>query len=374
MDISIANKDTEAAYSTPIVQQTSFWSDVKKRMGLESRAFEFAVRNSDIYTGVGGWSVTHADFILFLQHINDRDYVAYVPYGPETEPSEENQGRFLEELSETVRPMLPKGCVALRYDLNWQSHWCRKEDFDCQGNWRGEPRRECQEIQLNYGTANHNLRKANSNILPTNTIVIDIRQSEEAILARMKPKTRYNIRHALRLGVEVRQEGIGSLDKWYSLYKETAIRNGLHLNSIDYFRSLFAPKIGKDEDDDVRVRLLIAYYAGTPLSAMFLINSAHRATYLYGASSSSQRNTMSTYALQWHAIRTAKADGLWEYDMFGVAPGADPSHPMYGLYRFKNGFGGHAYHQLGCWDYPLDEDKYNLLAAAEIRQQGYYAR
>lgn len=154
--------------------------------------------------------------------------------------------------------------------------------------------------------------------------------------------------------------------------KETAIRNGLHLNSIDYFRSLFAPKISKEEDDEVR--LLIAYYAGTPLSAMFLISSAHRATYLYGASSSSQRNTMSTYALQWHAIHTAKADGLWEYDMFGIALSADPSHPMHGLYRFKNGFGGHAYHQLGCWDYPLDEAKYNLLAAAEMSQQGYYSR
>ena len=29
-----------------------------------------------------------------------------------------------------------------------------------------------------------------------------------------------------------------------------------------------------------------------------------------------------------------------EYDKFGVAPNPDPSHPMYGLYKFKQGFGG----------------------------------
>ena len=64
---------------------------------------------------------------------------------------------------------------------------------------------------------------------------------------------------------------------------------------------------------------------------------------------------MPTYALQWEAIRRAKAAGCLEYDMFGVAPQPDPTHPMYGLWKFKHGFGGEIFHQLGCWDYPLLE-------------------
>ena len=64
---------------------------------------------------------------------------------------------------------------------------------------------------------------------------------------------------------------------------------------------------------------------------------------------------MPTYALQWEAIRRAKAAGCLEYDMFGVAPQTDPTHPMYGLWKFKHGFGGEIFHQLGCWDYPLLE-------------------
>lgn len=106
------------AYSTPIVQQTSFWSKVKERSGITSCAFEFAVRNSDLYNNVGGYSYTQADFILFFQQLNREDYVAYVPYGPEIEPSQENQGQFLEELTESLRSYLPKHCIALRYDLN----------------------------------------------------------------------------------------------------------------------------------------------------------------------------------------------------------------------------------------------------------------
>ncbi len=63
---------------------------------------------------------------------------------------------------------------------------------------------------------------------------------------------------------------------------------------------------------------------------------------------------MPTYALQWEAIKIAKEYGCTEYDMFGVSPGPDHSHPMYGLYQFKTGFGGELFHHLGCWDYLLD--------------------
>lgn len=96
----------------PIVQQTSFWSKVKERMGMNSSAFEFSIRNSDIYSQVGGFSYTNADLILFFQYLNQEDYIAYLPYGPGIEPSEENQGQFLEELSESLRSHLPKHCIA----------------------------------------------------------------------------------------------------------------------------------------------------------------------------------------------------------------------------------------------------------------------
>ena len=110
-----------------------------------------------------------------------------------------------------------------------------------------------------------------------------------------------------------------------------------------------------------------------PQSAMFLVISSHRATYLYGASSSSHRNLMPTYALQWRAIQLAREYECLEYDMFGIAPNADASHPMYGQYKFKQGFGGEIYHQLGCWDYPLDEERYQYFAAREMSMQGYYS-
>ena len=167
-----------------------------------------------------------------------------MPYGPEIEPSEENQGVFLEELSEELRRFLSKGCIALRYDLNWQSHWVTEQDFDADGEWRGGPRKVFQEMQLNFGTANGNLFKSLTNVLPADTIVVDLAKSEEDVMGAMKAKTRYNIGLSSRHGIEVRELGFSDLPVWYSLYTETYHRNGLHVNDLRYFESVF---FGVDE-------------------------------------------------------------------------------------------------------------------------------
>jgi len=86
MHLKIEPKKVVDAYSTPIVQQTSFWSKVKELLGMDSRAFDFSVRNSEIYTNVGGYAHTQGDFITFFQYLNTEDYIAYFPYGPEIEP------------------------------------------------------------------------------------------------------------------------------------------------------------------------------------------------------------------------------------------------------------------------------------------------
>jgi lipid II:glycine glycyltransferase (peptidoglycan interpeptide bridge formation enzyme) len=82
---------------------------------------------------------------------------------------------------------------------------------------------------------------------------------------------------------------------------------------------------------------------------------------------------MSPYALQWEAIRRSKAKGCLQYDMFGVShPVLTLLTPMYGLYKFKSGFGGQLFHQMGCWDYPFDENQYRLFTASEMHSQGYH--
>ena len=368
----IYKKDISELYKTPILQQTAFWSIVKSKIGQKSIAVNFRLNKNSLYSNIKSDEIINSDILVIIQQLNKTDSIAYVPYGPELEPENEFQGIFLEELSECLRSFLPKNCFMIRYDLCWEVYWARDLNFfDETDNSLIEPATKTQEFRLNFNTINWNLRKAYSNILPTNTLFLDLKPDINSILERMKPKTRYNIKLSQKKGVVVRVADLEDINIWYELYKETAQRNGILLNDIKYFKAILTAKSDKTKSP-ADVYYLIAELDNKPLAAMFLVISAYRGSYLYGASSNNHRNYMPTYALQWEAIKISKEKGCKEYDMFGISPKADNSHPLHGLYKFKIGFGGDIFQSLGCWDYPLDYDKYNLYKGIELKSQGYH--
>jgi lipid II:glycine glycyltransferase (peptidoglycan interpeptide bridge formation enzyme) len=199
------------------------------------------------------------------------------------------------------------------------------------------------------------LIKAPADVQAPDTVLLDLSPPEGEILARMNPKWRYNIRLALRKGVAVRQAGEEGLPVFYSLFQETARRDGIAIHSLDYYRTLFAH--GRDYPAGAgrrgpELRLYLASHDGEALAAIITLFRGAEGIYLYGASSDRKRNLMASYALQWQAMTDARASGCRTYDLFGIPPSADPKHPMAGLYRFKTGFGGRIVHRPGSWDYP----------------------
>ena len=179
-------------------------------------------------------------------------------------------------------------------------------------------------------------------IQPPRTIVIDLRADEEEILMRMKSKTRYNIRLAGRKGVTVRTwDDVGA---FYEMMQVTGGRDEFGIHAKEYYQrayKLFVPN-GKAE-------LFVAEYDGKPLAAVMVFISGNRAWYMYGASNNQERNRMPTYLVQWEAMRWAKERGAMLYDLYGV-PDEDEetledeflerSEGLWGVYRFKRGFGG----------------------------------
>ncbi len=352
-------KPADHLLPTSLFQQTSYWGRVKSRLGWAPKAYDLGTNG-----GVG-------DVLVVVRNVARDSQIAYVPYGPELLPDDDRQGVFLEELSEELRERLPKTCLLIRWDLPWESPYAREPElYDEAGVWKGAPEPRVREMRMNFGTNRGRLRKALGNVLPTDTVLVSLSGSEEELLSRMKPKTRYNVRLALRNGVEVREGGPGDLPAWMELYTETAARNGFFRHGEEYFRAVFPDGSGGSGLE--KIKFLVAEREGVPLAALFLAVSSTRATYLYGASSSGGRSLMAPYALQWAAIRTARAEGCDDYDLFGVSPRPDPNHPMYGLYRFKSGFGGSLFHRQGCWDYPLDSEGYAEFRARELGDAGFY--
>jgi len=186
------------------------------------------------------------------------------------------------------------------------------------------------------------LRISPHNIQPPRTIIIDIEGNEEEILARMKQKTRYNIRLAGKKGLNVR--AWDDLESFHKMLLLTGGRDRFGVHSLDYYQRAYDLMHPRQ-----MCEILLAEYEGKPLAALFVARNGNRAYYLYGASTEEERNRMPTYLLQWEAMKWAKGYGCEEYDLWGV-PDEDEKtlegnfekrqDSLWGVYRFKRGFGG----------------------------------
>lgn len=351
MKLEITPKPTDQLVPTPIVHQTAFWGRVHRRLGFGIDAFDVTVART----------AERGDFLAVRSPLSgDADY-AYVPFGPELAPDADEVGSFLERLSRELRPMLGRRCAFIRWDLPWTSVHAREPaDFTGDGEWRGPPASHLREIRMNFGTSDHNLYKAPRDVLPPDTVLIDLDRSEDELLARMHPKTRYNIRLAERRGVVVHEGTAVDLPAWYELYLETAERSWFKPMPMGHFRAMLTER-AEGSASPVLPRLLLAHHEGRLLAGMLLAVTPARATYLYGASTRKHANLMAPYAVQWAAIRLAKASGCRDYDMFGAAPRSGAPHSLAGVHRFKIGFGGRLVHREGCWDFPYDAQAYTAV-------------
>ena len=82
-------------------------------------------------------------------------------------------------------------------------------------------------------------RPSGEQIQYRNTVVSDLTPSEDALLAAMKPKWRYNIRLAERKGVVVRDGTAADLPAFYAMYAETGGRDGFLVRPFDYYRAIW---------------------------------------------------------------------------------------------------------------------------------------
>lgn len=285
-------------------QQSWEWGELAPELG--SRAVRFgAVRNGDL---VGTLQV----FVNPISRFG-RTYL-YVPRGPTAcEPSLE----VLSPLFEACRRLgIAERAVGIRMEPNVPAGF----------------------RELHGGFHALGFRPAFPPSQPRSSWMLDIGPEPDALLAAMKSKTRYNIRLASRKGVSVRRGTPSDLDAFYDLYAETGARDDFFIQPKRVYERMF-----QLFRDDGRFCMLFAEHEGELIAAVTLLTQGRTCWYMHGASSNRHRNLMATYLLQWEAIQWARQQGCTLYDFRAVPDLLREDQDMYGVYRFKEGFGGYQY-------------------------------
>lgn len=207
---------------------------------------------------------------------------------------------------------------------------------------RADPAGEALRTTLNR----RGWRFSESQVQYRNTLVIDLTQGEDAILRGMSQSTRYKVRYGSKHGVTCRAGTRADLPLLYRLYAETGARDGFLTRPFSYYEDEWGALI-----DAGLAHPLIAEYEGQPLAHVILFRFGPTCWYFYGASGNEHRNLMPTYLLQWEAMRWARSVGCTRYDFWGAPDEFTEADPMWGVYRWKEGFGGTVTRTIGAWDY-----------------------
>ena len=208
-------------------------------------------------------------------------------------------------------------------------------------------------------------RFSDSQVQFRNTLNIDLERSEDEILAAMSGNTRRKIRVAVKKGVVIRPADIDNLPLLYRLYQITGERDRFLIRPFDYYRRAW--------EQFMRAGLaqaFIAEYEGVAIAHVILFHFGRKCWYFYGASANEERARMPNYALQWEAIKWAKAQGYAVYDMWGAPDTFDESDSLWGVYQFKRGFRGQLTRHIGAWDFASHPTLYYAYSKALPRMLG----
>ena len=179
-------------------------------------------------------------------------------------------------------------------------------------------------------------------------------KTEEEVMAMFKPKTRYNIRVAIKKGVEVRVCGREAVHAFYEIMVETGSRDDFMIRPEQYFADML-------ENLGEHVRLYMAYSEGEAIAGTIAVHFGDKVWYLYGASSNSHRNLMPNYLLQWEMIRWAVETCCRLYDFRGISGDLSEENHLYGLYRFKSGFNAEFTEFVGEYRYIFRPIAYKII-------------
>jgi len=190
---------------------------------------------------------------------------------------------------------------------------------------------------------------------------IDLTKSEEDLFSAMHKKHKYNINYAKRNGVEVRESiEDKDFDLFYSLYKETGIRQKFYYRNYPYMKTMWNVfKEGR------LVKLLIAEYKKEPLAAWILLMYEDTIYYPYGGSTEKMKNLFASNLLGWEAILLGKRLGCKTFDMWGASVDLeDDSDEYHGFSIFKSKFGARHVVYIDSYDMVLNEKAYKVFNLA----------
>lgn len=165
--------------------------------------------------------------------------------------------------------------------------------------------------------------------------ILDLKKSEEELLAGMRQRLRRALRKAEKNGITVETStDPADIETFYNIQLQTAKRHDFYAFSKDFLTKQFAAFAPYGE-----AVLYTAKWGGEILAQNFMIFYGNEASYHYGVSTELGTKLSGAPLLHLTAMRDARKKGIKRYNFWGIVDEDDTKHRFYGVSCFKRGFG-----------------------------------
>lgn len=194
------------------------------------------------------------------------------------------------------------------------------------------------------------------------TVVIDVTGGDEAILARMKPRGRRDVRKALRESpatcADETAMAAQSFEEYYDVMRETGERDGFHPAPIGDYEDMIR-LLGSEH-----CRVYAGRVDGRVVTWSIVTISGTRAVRYYGASrNDTMRHHVTDKLVYFECCDLGANKGVTGYDMMAI--GSDFSPKLKGLNEFKTKFTKEVTEVAPDRDVPVHKTFYAALVTAK---------
>ncbi|MFC1622090.1 lipid II:glycine glycyltransferase FemX [Patescibacteria group bacterium] len=271
------------------IVQTPEWADVKREYGTPAES-------------AGG--------VMYTRHkIPGSSF--YYAYSPRVSPTEIN----FEELKESL---IKNKCAAINFDVPNVTY-------------------EAPEAPDAVSILSKKCVESKRSEFAKANVMLDISKPEKELFSGMYKKHRYNVRQALKHGVEVRVgEKDEDFDAFFDLFEKTAKRQKYFIRPKKYYEIIWKKLHPKGI-----CHILTAYYKNVVVASWMVFIYDEVLYYPYGGSSLDYKNLQASTLLGWEVIKFGKSKGCTLFDMWGAAEDLENKRdPYQGFTIFKLRFGG----------------------------------
>lgn len=301
--------------------QRSWWIDLV--------ASDSEYRYFDAFYLNGDGEITGGAKVLCREYAPGKAFL-YIPDGPllpdDPQQAQEQFDALLGYIDEWGRNLEGVDVTHLRLEPEWISEKVSLDGFQAFDGW----------------------------IEPRATRCVSLDQSLKGLMKGMNNKGRSRVKKAVSGGVTyIEDMSPGAINDFLDIYHSTMERKGLAPMDEGYHRELIATLIRNNAGS-----LCFAEYQGMRLATAMVIYHGSVATYFFAGSRDDHRELMAPYLLNFMIMLSSKFKGATSYDLYGIAPNADKSHPWAGFTEFKSNFGGEEVVYIPAMDRVYDEPGY----------------